>query len=271
MKFIATATALVAACALAASTVAAASTKGAPWGYNPTDTTSADPSQWGKHYPQCNGTSQSPIDIVSAGAKQNAKAQSTLRFKGNCASFNLTQNGEGFQASVVDGSCQVKANKAQYKLAQFHVHAPSEHTLNGEPLDGEVHFVHSNTNGSALLVVGIFLEIDPSGNTDPWLETVIDGIDDVSPSKPTIMDLTSYSALVKKSVNGGRLYNYPGSLTTPGCDEIVDWWVVEKPIKVSAKDLTRIRENQGEIERNYKSENGRPIQALNDRTVQSFK
>ncbi|ETI57627.1 hypothetical protein L914_00076 [Phytophthora nicotianae] len=271
MKFIATISAVVAACALAASTVDAAGADGAPWDYNPIDEERASPAQWGAHYPSCNGTRQSPIDIVSADAEERIKAKSTLRFRGDCPSFNLTQGGEGFKGSVVDGSCQVKANKAQYDLLQFHLHAPSEHTLNGEPMDGEVHFVHSNADSSALLVVGVFMEIDPSGNTDPWLETVIDGIDDVSPTKPIMLDLTSYSTLIKKSVRGGGLYNYPGSLTTPGCDEIVDWWVVEKPMKISAKDLTRIRENQGEIEMNYKSENARPVQALNDRTVKSFK
>jgi carbonic anhydrase len=82
---------------------------------------------------------------------------------------------------------------------------------------------------------------------------------------------TSYSALVKKSVQGGSLFNYPGSLTTPGCDEIVDWWVVEKPAKISAKDLTRLRENQGENGTNDGSENARPVQPLNDRSVKSFK
>jgi carbonic anhydrase len=91
--------------------------------------------------------------------------------------------------TLVSGSCHVQANKAQYELAQFHVHAPSEHTLNGDPLDGEVHFVHSNTDGSALLVVGVFMEIDPSGDTDPWLESVIDGIDDVAPTHSTSLDL----------------------------------------------------------------------------------
>lgn len=83
----------------------------------------------------------------------------------------------------------MKANKAQYDLLQFHVHAPSEHTLNGEPLDGEVHFVHSNADGTALLVVGVFMEIDPSGDTDPWLKSVIDGIDDVTPTKLAMLDL----------------------------------------------------------------------------------
>ncbi|KAL4101413.1 hypothetical protein PRIC1_005165 [Phytophthora ramorum] len=86
-----------------------------------------------------------------------------------------------------------------------------------------------------------------------------------------MMKLTSYSALVQKSTRGGGLYNYPGSLTTPGCDEIVDWWVVEKPVKVSAKDLTRIRDNQGEVHATDASDNARPVQPLNDRTVIGFK
>ncbi|KAF4146238.1 Eukaryotic-type carbonic anhydrase [Phytophthora infestans] len=243
MKFIVTISAIVAACGLAASSVAAAGADGAPWDYNPKDTQRASPAQWGEYYPACNGTNQSPIDIVPTDVEQRSKLRSTLRFRGSCPSFNLTQSGEGYKGAVIDGSCQVKANKAH------------------------------NADGSALLliVVGVFMEIDPSGNTDPWLEAVIDGIDDVSSTKPAMLDLTSYSALIKKSVGRGALYNCPGSLTTPGCDEIVDWWVVEKPMRISAKDLTCIRENQGEIEMNYKNENSRPVQALNDRTIQSFK
>ncbi|EEY68859.1 carbonic anhydrase, putative [Phytophthora infestans T30-4] len=189
MKFIVTISAIVAACVLAASSVAAAGADGAPWDYNPKDTQRASPAQWGEYYPACNGTNQSPIDIVPTDVEQRSKLRSTLRFRGSCPSFNLTQSGEGYKGAVIDGSCQVKANKAQYDLLQFHVHAPSEHTLNGEPLDGEVHFVHSNADGSALLVVGVFMEIDPSGNTDPWLEAVIDGIDDVSSTKPAMLDL----------------------------------------------------------------------------------
>ncbi|KAF4137376.1 Eukaryotic-type carbonic anhydrase [Phytophthora infestans] len=264
MKFIVTISAIVAACGLAASSVAAAGADGAPWDYNPKDTQRASPAQWGEYYPACNGTNQSPIDIVPTDVEQRSKLRSTLRFRGSCPSFNLTQSGEGYKGAVIDGSCQVKANKA---------HSTCTLLRNGEPLDGEVHFVHSNADGSALLliVVGVFMEIDPSGNTDPWLEAVIDGIDDVSSTKPAMLDLTSYSALIKKSVGRGALYNCPGSLTTPGCDEIVDWWVVEKPMRISAKDLTCIRENQGEIEMNYKNENSRPVQALNDRTIQSFK
>ncbi|KAG7388487.1 hypothetical protein PHYBOEH_007847 [Phytophthora boehmeriae] len=270
MKFIASVSAVVATCALSASTVAAAGAKGEPWGYKYNDSTMASPDMWAEYYPGCGGDSQSPIDIVVADVEQGTKVQSSLRFRGECEGFNLTQ-GEDFKAAVIGGDCAVKAKSGVYDLAQFHVHVPSEHTLDGEPLDGEVHFVHSNKDGSKLLVVGIFMEIDPEGDTDPWLETVIDGIDDVTPDSPTLIDLTSYSAVVKKSVRAGSLFNYPGGLTTPGCDEIVDWWVVQKPIKVSAKDHSRIQNNQGEFINTDDGENARPVQPLNKRTVVQFK
>ncbi|GMF25037.1 unnamed protein product [Phytophthora lilii] len=208
MKFSASISAIVAACALASSTVAAGGAVGAAWGYKYNDSALASPTEWGDHYPHCNGISQSPIDIVSSESKIRSKVtpfQRKLCLLQPDADYRGLQ-GERcrwyveFLQSIVcyttilncescSGSCQVKANNARYDLAQFHVHAPSEHTINGDPLDGEVHFVHSNADGSALLVVGVFMEIDPSGDTDPWLESVIDGIDDVTPTAPTMMEL----------------------------------------------------------------------------------
>ena len=63
-------------------------------------------------------------------------------------------------------------------MKQFHLHAPSEHTLNGKPMDGGIHFVHSNNDGSALLVVGIFLTIGPK--SDGWLGPVLDALERVN-------------------------------------------------------------------------------------------
>ncbi|ETP55368.1 hypothetical protein F442_00076, partial [Phytophthora nicotianae P10297] len=163
MKFFATTSAVIASCVLAQTTVSAA---GAPWGYKTNDATMAGPAQWADHYPTCGGSRQSPIDITTTTG--NA-ATRTLSFSGECASFNLTQTTDTFKASVAGGSCAASANGASYNMAQFHIHAPSEHTLNGKPLDGEVHFVHSNADGSALMVVGVFLQVANGGATDPWM------------------------------------------------------------------------------------------------------
>lgn len=35
----------------------------------------------------------------------------------------------------------------------------------------------------------------------------------------------------------GRFYNYPGGLTTPTCDEAVEWYVNQNPIRINKKQL----------------------------------
>uniref|UniRef100_H3GIU5 carbonic anhydrase n=1 Tax=Phytophthora ramorum TaxID=164328 RepID=H3GIU5_PHYRM len=265
MKFITIASALVGACAITRNTVSAATTGGVPWGYKTNDATMAGPAQWADHYPTCGGSRQSPIDITTTTGNV---ATRSLAFSGSCGDYNLTQSDESFKASIVGGSCAASANGASYNLAQFHLHAPSEHTLDGKALDGEVHFVHSNADGSALLVVGVFLQVANGGNTDPWMVSVLDGMEAVTPTTPTTMSLGSYADLV--SPNANRVYNYPGSLTTPGCDEIVDWWVVQQPISMSPADFTRLQTQLKELHVTDNGNNARPVLPLNGRTVVSL-
>ncbi|KAF4129923.1 Eukaryotic-type carbonic anhydrase [Phytophthora infestans] len=127
------------------------------------------------------------------------------------------------EATVDGGSCTATANGASYNMLQFHMHVPSEHTLNGQYLGGEVHFVHSNADSSALLVTGVFLRLCKDANVT------------------ASATLAPYSDLVNKTADAQGVFNYAGSLTTPGCTEIVDWWVVKKPVDVSTGDLERLQ------------------------------
>ncbi|KAG7376356.1 hypothetical protein PHYBOEH_001597 [Phytophthora boehmeriae] len=260
MKFFAIASALIAGF-ISSTTVSAATTGGAPWGYKTNDATMASPAQWAKHYPTCAGSRQSPIDITTTTGSATARS---LKFSGSCGSYNLTQSDETFKASVIGGSCKASANGASYSMAQLHLHAPSEHTLNGKPLDGEVHFVHSNADGSALMVVGVFLQVSGS-KTDPWMTSLLSGMEAVTPTKPMTLKLGSYAGLV--NANANRLYNYPGSLTTPACDEIVDWWVVQKPVAITAKDFARLQTQLKELHVTNNGKNARPVQRLNGRKI----
>jgi carbonic anhydrase len=90
------------------------------------------------------------------------------------------------------GSCSVSTDDAAYDLLQFHVHTPSEHTLNGKALDGEAHFVHSNEDSSALLVVGLFFQASDDAETDPFFTGLLDGIDAVTEETPA--NITLYAA-----------------------------------------------------------------------------
>lgn len=51
-----------------------------------------------------------------------------------------------------------------WNLAQFHFHWLSEHEIDGERKDFEVHFVHLNADGSAALVLGVLFEIGDTAN-----------------------------------------------------------------------------------------------------------
>jgi carbonic anhydrase len=62
-----------------------------------------------------------------------------------------------------------------------------------------------------------------------------------------------------------KFYRYSGSLTTPGCNEIVVWTVFESPIPISENQLAKFRQlesEDGPLVNNY-----RPVQPLLGRTV----
>ena len=94
----------------------------------------------------CNeGTSQSPIDIVQKTAEENTKLglinklpnlKSKFVFADQAVKFSAEEDGKG--STIVDDN----GEREVYSFLQFHFHSPSEHTINGEFYDAEVHFVH---------------------------------------------------------------------------------------------------------------------------------
>ena len=67
-------------------------------------------------------------------------------------------------------------------------------------------------------------------------------------------------------INPGKLlpadrsfYRFPGSLTTPICNEVVTWYLLKNPIELSESQI-------GEYTRHYHN-TARPIQSLNGRPV----
>ena len=64
----------------------------------------------------------------------------------------------------------------------------------------------------------------------------------------------------------GPYYSYEGSLTTPGCDEVVQWVLYSNPLNISSRQLAVFRtilDHNG----NPLLQNFRPVQPLNGRTV----
>ena len=61
-------------------------------------------------------------------------------------------------------------SKSEFKLLQFHMHAPAEHTVKGQVYDFEMHFVHTYLDGSLGAVIGVFFDSTVGGDVDnPFL------------------------------------------------------------------------------------------------------
>ncbi|KAF4318333.1 hypothetical protein BBO99_00007508 [Phytophthora kernoviae] len=84
------------------------------------------------------------------------------------------------------------------------------------------------------------------------------------------MMLDSYADFIEAYATEGHVFNYPGSLTTPPCFEIVDWWVVRKPIAISTGQYDRIVSNLAELEITDDGKNARSAQPLYERAVKIY-
>ncbi|KAF1313742.1 Ein3-binding f-box protein 1, partial [Globisporangium splendens] len=257
--------AAVAATVSADGTVAASGTKS--WGYKDNDPSMYGPAQWGTQYPTCAGKRQSPIDITVKSVCGDDDQKAPIKFAGECASYKLKQLEDAYKGEVQNGTCTVSVENKAYSMLQFHMHAPSEHTLNGKVFDAEAHFVHTNSDGNALLVVGLFLERKQGATTDPWLTSVWSALSAVNTTDPLSVKLGSYSSLLTAAASKGKVLNYPGSLTTPTCSEIVDWWVLQAPLQVSPADFDKFQAHLEELPATDRGRGARPTQPLNGRII----
>lgn len=67
-----------------------------------------------------------------------------------------------------------------------------------------------------------------------------------------------------------HLFNYSGSLTTPPCSEIVNWWVINNPLSISVEELSHLVEKYKDLPATNNGADNRPTQALNDRKVKYY-
>jgi|GEM_PF-3748681 len=100
-----------------------------------------------------------------------------------------------------------------YALKQFHVHTPSEHTIDGKRFDFEWHFVHQTAAGE-YAVLGVFMNRVEEITTAyiPLLQALAAGKTEC---------VLNPRALVPTELLG---WHYQGTLTTPPFDPV--YWVV---------------------------------------------
>lgn len=125
---------------------------------------------------------------------------------------------------------------SEWTSLQFHFHAPSEHLIDGRRFDAEMHMVfEGKTFRKELAVIGLLFESCETAETDKFIESLqLDKLDyPQSENNDLSVSLTSLYGNLESYEN----YNYQGSLTTPGYDENVLWFVFTKPVKVPPRQI----------------------------------
>lgn len=211
----------------------------------------ADAEHWGHledEFATCNnGTEQSPIDLTKATPAVITDAQ--LAYHPSPAT--IVDNGHTVQVNLADGGTAT-VDGHEYKLVQFHFHAPSEHTVDGEHSPVEVHFVHKDAEGK-LAVIGVMVL---NGAAHEGFASIIDSVPAGQTEVPLAAPVDPRALLPEHLA----AYRYAGSLTTPPCSEGVAWSVLVEPIRWSPAQVKALSAH-------FAEPNNRPVQERGERTL----
>jgi len=227
------------------------------WGYEG----EGAPEHWASLSPDfatCDrGVQQSPIDLVNAvpiedSGIQRQLGEAVLTVQQRARVMDLVENGHTVQITN-DVPLSIELGDTVYELAQFHFHSPSEHTIDGQHAQLEVHFVHKSAAGE-LAVVGILVE---EGEHDSIWDAVIAAFPDKAGGQRHVenldLDVNDLRPLPQ------HYFRYEGSLTTPPCSEGVQWIVMAELRQVSPEQMATVV--------SLLHNNNRPVQPIGERQV----
>ncbi|MEJ2274989.1 MAG: carbonic anhydrase family protein [Woeseiaceae bacterium] len=141
-----------------------------------------------------------------------------------------------------------------YSLKQFHFHSPSEHTVDGEHLPMEIHFVNEADDGS-LAVLGILVS---EGAENPAIGSLWAALPQAHGDTTRTELPEAFAESLLTGADSG-FFHYSGSLTTPPCTEGVKWMIKRTPTELSAAQIQSFRA--------IYDHNNRPTNPLNDREL----
>eukprot|EP01071_Lankesteria_metandrocarpae_P004250 Lankesteria_metandrocarpae@DN3448_c0_g1_i1.p1 len=164
--------------------------------------------------------------------------------------MDVTQDAE----DLVFGSLSSEGKK--YTFADVHFHLKSEHTVDSNHYDMEMHMVYKH-KADDCLVVGVFFSEGASNDFLSHFLSVPSFPDTKdSETRGTVADLPgvttngrsdplALNALLNSLVEWENrtisCYRYGGSLTTPPCTECVEWMVCKKVVEASAAQLQKLK------------------------------
>ncbi|NQZ21462.1 MAG: carbonic anhydrase family protein [Colwellia sp.] len=194
------------------------------------------------------GVNQSPINITET----IDASLPALTINYQASTVNVVNNGHTVQANI-KGKNTFTNDAGTFDLKQFHFHAPSENTIDGQSFPLEVHFVHADHNGR-LSVIGVMFEY---GAENVTLAKIWQKMPSKAGATQSLSELLNSGDLLPASTD---YYRFNGSLTTPPCSEGVRWFVMKDAITASKAQIEKFAKTMG-------GASNRPVQSTNARVI----
>ncbi len=205
------------------------------------------PSRWGD---VCSmGRMQAPIDIsgsepLPVDRLKIAYQPSALDIVNDCNEYRILVK---FPANY-----WLTVGKKPYNLSELHFREPGENAVRGNRPRMSVQFVHFSPEGVFLIIEVPVV----AGKENAVVKSLWEHIP--APGKENRVEGTTINPADLLPADRG-FYRFPGSLTTPQCNEVVNWYLMKNPIELSEAQIQ-------EYTRHYHN-SARPLQPLNGRPV----
>jgi carbonic anhydrase len=255
----------------------------------------ADTHCWSEEYPNCAKNAQSPINIITSEAVNEASHMkdtflNIVKYH-PIANMFVTHTGHALQIAdqmngvshLGIGYIEIGAHATRpnphasaflgdyYFLRQMHLHFPSEHVVDGHQHGAELHLVHQRQDhwgatgfdNNDILVAAIFFDVGPEESPflKQWMLPGIEASKNINSNWTAKIDEPIDIMRALGPVLRGDYYRYDGSFTTPPCDEVVKWFVFKSSLSMSQEQYESFKAifpNPG---------NNRPVRPLNGRKV----
>lgn len=213
----------------------------------------------------CPGSEQSPICVETKDAVVSSAQFFKIWWKTQPIQTKVVDNGHTLMVEGAFSRC-VGVNDFRisevFEAIQLHFHTPSEHLVDGKEYPLEMHIVHNLIADHFdegvvrnVAVIGVFFEIDEKKGDNLFINSL--KLDSIG----TPIVIVPHELL--GDLHRPEFYAYKGSLTTPPCSELVNWFVLKKPLTITKKQLELFSQRLV----HSKHGNRRETQPLNGRTV----
>jgi len=183
------------------------------------------------------GNEQSPIDICTGDVIPSPAQFLKVFWNKNPITGSVVDNGHTLMLNGPVSRC-VGVNDRRiselFEAIQLHFHDPSEHLVNGKSYPVEMHIVHTLIPDHfdegvkrSIAVIGIFFEIDDSFPPNAFIDSLC--LDNVG------VEISIIPQQLLGKIQNPEFFAYKGSLTTPPCSEIVNWYVLVEPLKITSE------------------------------------